>query len=251
MGLPVTFGTLGAGNQLLSLFDTQFTAVADLGYVPCAAGAGPNAITLTPFSNTPNITSYPDLAPGFIFVAAQTSTAQVTLNVNLVGSRNAYKWNGLAACGAGDIVSGGIYRAVPLLALNGGLGGFVVDSVGVNNNAAGIPFIIDGGGSVITTGSKGFLPVPFACTINSWSLLADQSGSISIDILRANNAVPVTSIVGGGTKPNLSSAQFAGLVAPSGWTSTALAANDWLAFTVSGTPTSVTKTTLLLSVSKT
>jgi len=248
--LPVTFATLAAGNEPLSLLDTQFAAVAALGYVPCAASAGPNAIALTPFASTPTITSYPDLAPGFIFVAAAASTGAVTLNVAGVGARNAYKWNGLAACGAGDIVSGEIYRAVPLAALNSGLGGFVIDTAGVNNNIAMLPIIIDGGGSVITTGAKGFLPVPWGCTISTWSVIADQSGSITIDILRANNAVPSASIVGGGTKPTLSSAQFAGLVAPSGWTSTGLAANDWLGFSVS-TVATVTRVTLSLQLAKT
>ncbi|GAI77252.1 unnamed protein product, partial [marine sediment metagenome] len=45
-----------------------------------------------------------------------------------------------------------------------------------------ITFIIDGGGSAITTGEKGHLRIPFACTINRVTMLADQSGSIVVDI---------------------------------------------------------------------
>jgi hypothetical protein len=41
---------------------------------------------------------------------------------------------------------------------------------------------IDGGGSAITTGVKGDLYVPFSITLTSVTLLADQSGSIVIDI---------------------------------------------------------------------
>jgi len=46
----------------------------------------------------------------------------------------------------------------------------------------GINFVIDGGGSAITTGIKGDIELPFAGTITSVRLLADQSGSIVVDI---------------------------------------------------------------------
>jgi hypothetical protein len=248
VGLPVIFATLPGGNQPLSLFDTQFAAVSALGAVPCAA-AGQNTIALTPFANTPTIASYPDLQPSFVFAAAQTSNGSVTINASLVGARNAYKWNGLQQCGSGDIVAGFVYRATPLAALNGGLGGFVVDAIGVNNNAVDFEVVIDGGGSPIATGPKGFFRIPYGCTIATWSVIADQSGSISIDILRTNGAIPITSIVGGGTKPNLTAQQFVGPTAPVGWTSTTLAPNDYLGITVSSAAT-VTRVTLILSLLK-
>lgn len=247
MPLPITFAIL-TNPQQLSVIDTQFAAVAALGAIPCTA-TGTNSLALTPFANTPTISSYPDLQPSFVFVAPQTSTGAVTINVNAVGARNAYKWNGQQACGAGDILQNGIYRATPLLALNAGAGGFVVDAIGVNNNLADIEFQIDGGGSVITTGIKGYLKVPWAGSLVFWTLIADQSGTISVDILRANAAVPTVSMVGGGTKPNLAAAQILGS-APSGWTSTSLAANDWLGFQITGSVTSVTRITVDLAVSK-
>jgi len=45
-----------------------------------------------------------------------------------------------------------------------------------------ITFIIDGGGSAITTGEKGHVEIPFKCEIQQVTLLADQSGAIKIDI---------------------------------------------------------------------
>jgi hypothetical protein len=45
-----------------------------------------------------------------------------------------------------------------------------------------IEFIIDGGGSTITTGIKGDIEIPFDCTIYSATLLADQDGAIKVDI---------------------------------------------------------------------
>ena len=46
----------------------------------------------------------------------------------------------------------------------------------------GIEFIIDGGGATITTGVKGDIEVPFACTITAARMFADQSGSITVSI---------------------------------------------------------------------
>jgi hypothetical protein len=246
MSLPVTFATLAAGNQPLSLFDTEFAAVAALGYIPCAASAGPNNIALTPFAS---------VAPGFVFAAAATSTGAVTLNVSGVGARNGYKWNGLQPANAGDIVSAGIYKAVPLQALNGGSGGFVIDSMGIGppgaigafNNGA-LEFVIDGGGSAITTGNKGSLYVPFAGIVIAWRVIADQSGSAQVDVLRANFAVPSVSMVGGGTKPNLTASQLNQAV-PSGWTSTTFVAGDFISFNVTSAAT-VTRITVVLEYAK-
>ncbi len=247
MPLPVIFGAITAATDPLSLLDTNYNAVAALGSIPCTA-TGQNTIALAPGTNTPTISSYPDLAPSFVFAAAQTSNGAVTINVNGVGARNAYKWNGAQQCGAGDIVAGSVYRATPLLALNGGVGGFVVDSIGVNNNQLAIEFVIDGGGSAITTGNKGQIYIPFACFINAWQIIADQSGSIAVDILRANLAVPITSIVGAGNKPALTAQQIA-VATPSGWTSVAFAVDDFIAFSVASVAT-VTRVTVSLRVSK-
>jgi hypothetical protein len=128
LALPVTFTNLSAGNQPLSLFDTQFAAVAALGVIPCSA-SGQNAIVLTPNANTPTISGYTDLAPSFSFAAAQTSSTTVTINVAGIGARNAYRNNGLTQCAANDLVAGNVYKATFLSALNTGAGGFVVDVI--------------------------------------------------------------------------------------------------------------------------
>lgn len=110
---------------------------------------------------------------------------------------------------------------------------------------------ISGGGGVITSGNKGWLRIPCNATITNWEILADQSGSITVDILRANAAFPSSSIVGvGGNAPSLSSAQFAQAV-PSSWTSTSLAAGDFVAFDVTGSPSSVTQVTVVLTCTRT
>ena len=122
-----------------------------------------------------------------------------------------------------------------------------VTSAGV----ATITFVIDGGGSVITTGTKGYIEVPFACTVSQWTLLADTSGSITVDIYNdayANYGTN-TSMVGGGTKPTIS-ASTKGQSAPSSWTTTAIAAGNIIGFNVA-TISTCTRVTIALKVTRT
>jgi hypothetical protein len=50
---------------------------------------------------------------------------------------------------------------------------------------SGAGFLLDGGGTAITTGIKGDLPpMPFAGTITGYAILADQSGSITVQLWR-------------------------------------------------------------------
>jgi len=58
-----------------------------------------------------------------------------------------------------------------------------------NQKVATIIFIIDGGASAITTGEKGHLEIPFACTIQQVTMLADQSGSIVVDIWKLGSEI--------------------------------------------------------------
>lgn len=114
----------------------------------------------------------------------------------------------------------------------------------------GINFVIDGGGSVITAGIKGRIKVPFPARVVAWAVQGDQSGSVAVDVLRAPESAPTTyaSLVGAGTKPNLTSQQASGLQVPTGWTSVVIATGDWLRFDVTGSPGSVTNATICLEL---
>lgn len=90
------------------------------------------------------------------------------------------------------------------------------------NHTMGIT--VDGGISTPTTGSKGFVTIPFSGTLTHWYLAADASGSAVIDIKRSGS-----SIVGAGNKPTLSSAQ-SGNAAIASWTSVAISAGDIIEF---------------------
>ena len=104
---------------------------------------------------------------------------------------------------------------------------------------------IDGGGSTITTGTKGYVVVPFSCTIQNWSVVADQPGSITIDVWKHSSVPTALNTITGSAKPLLSSAQLAVAQPVTGW-STAVNANDVVAFNVDSAST-VTRATLTIA----
>lgn len=112
-----------------------------------------------------------------------------------------------------------------------------------------ITFIIDGGGVTITTGIKGDLEIPFACTIVAATLLADQSGSIVIDIWKdtyANYPPTVADTITASAKPTISTATKSQDTTLTGWT-TAITAGDTLRFNVDSV-TTIQRVTLSLKV---
>lgn len=115
-----------------------------------------------------------------------------------------------------------------------------------------ITFIIDGGGSAITTGQKGHLRIPFACTISRVTMLADQSGSIVVDIWKDtyNNFPPTDAdSIAASAVPTITTAQKSEDSTLTGWT-TALSADDILAFNVDSC-TTITRVIISLKVVKT
>ena len=112
-----------------------------------------------------------------------------------------------------------------------------------------IDMIIDGGGSTITTGVKGYISFPVAATITGARTLADQSGSIVIDVWKdtyANYPPTVADTITASAKPTLSSAIKANDTTLTGWT-TSIAAGDVLGFKVDSA-TTVTRVILQLTV---
>lgn len=114
-----------------------------------------------------------------------------------------------------------------------------------------VEFVIEGGGSTITTGIKGDLEVPFGCTIVRATLLADQTGSIVVDIWKdayANFPPTGTDSITASAKPTLSSAAKSQDSTLTGWT-TLINAGDILRFNVDSV-TTITRVTLSLKVSR-
>jgi hypothetical protein len=122
---------------------------------------------------------------------------------------------------------------------------------GTKPKVTAITFIIDGGGSAITTGEKGHLEIPFACTIQRVTILADQSGSIVVDIWKdtyANFPPTDADSITASAPPTISSAQKAQDSTLTGWTKS-IAAGDILAFNVDSC-TTITRVMISLKVAK-
>jgi hypothetical protein len=115
-----------------------------------------------------------------------------------------------------------------------------------------ITYVIDGGGVAITTGEKGDLEIPFACTITAATLLADQAGSIVVDIWKdtyANAPPTVADTITASAKPTLSTADKSQDTTLTGWTTT-VNAGDVLRFKVDSA-TTVQRVTLSLKITRT
>jgi hypothetical protein len=159
---------------------------------------------------------------------------------------------GQTTCAKGDLFQGSGSNTVGKLTVGTNNYILVADSsqsTGAKwaSDVVAIPFIIDGGGSAITTGQKGHIEIPFACTITGWTLLADQSGSITIDTWKDTygNFPPTVADTMWGTKPALSSAQKAQATG----LSIAVTAGDIIAYNVDSA-TTVTRVTLSFTATK-
>lgn len=114
-----------------------------------------------------------------------------------------------------------------------------------------IGITIDGGGSAITTGVKGYIEAPFSGTITGWTITADQSGSCVVDVWKdtyANYPPTVADTIAGSEKPTLSSAIKNQDLSLSSWT-TSVTKGDVLGFNVDSAAT-VTRVTVSLRITK-
>jgi len=137
---------------------------------------------------------------------------------------------------------------IPIADENGKLDSWIT----ATNNDASIEFLIDGSGSAITTGVKGDLEVPFNCTINSATLLADQTGSIVIDIWKDSytNYPPTDEdSITASTPPTITNGIKSQDTTLTGWNKT-LTKGETLRFNVDSCST-ITRVLLSLKVDKT
>lgn len=119
-----------------------------------------------------------------------------------------------------------------------------------------IEFVIDGGGAVLTTGLKGYIEVPWNCVVQRVTTLADQSGSVVVDIFKCTYSAfapgthPVSSDkITASAPPTVASNVKAQDSTLTGWTTT-FSAGDILAFNINSV-TTVQRVTVSLRVVKT
>lgn len=132
-----------------------------------------------------------------------------------------------------------------------GMNGQGMGSVGSGTQGSSIEIIIDGSELPITAGIKGDIEVPFDGTINKVVLLADQVGSIVVDIWEdtySNYPPTVADSIVAAAKPTLSGANKYSDSVLTGWT-TALTKGNTLRFNVDSAST-VTRVLVSLSITK-
>lgn len=117
----------------------------------------------------------------------------------------------------------------------------------VASTTRGLGIIIDGFGSPITTGIKAYLQIPMACSISGVTLLADQVGSVVVDIWKdtyANYPPTVADSITAATPPTLVAALAYEDTTLPGW-SVVVAADEVLGFRVNSVAT-ITRLTVQL-----
>lgn len=105
-----------------------------------------------------------------------------------------------------------------------------------------------GGGSALATGNVACNQVPYSGTITAYSMIADQSGSVAVDIWKRNNVTPtIVNTITASAKPTLSSASSNyGNTTLTGWT-TSVAANDVFCYHIDSVST-ITWLTVILFI---
>lgn len=121
----------------------------------------------------------------------------------------------------------------------------------LKSNVDTIQFVIDGGGTTITTGIKGDAYVKRNCTVTGWTVMADQSGAIVVDVWNqtyASYPPTVTQTITGSEKPTITASGVKGQdLTLTTWTTTALVAGTTLRFNVDSV-TSITRATIVIHV---
>ena len=114
-----------------------------------------------------------------------------------------------------------------------------------------INFVIDGGGSAITTGVKGDIEIGFDCIITACRVLPDQSGSIVVDIWKdtyANYPPTDADTITSSTPPTVTATTKSEDTTLTSWTTT-ISAGDILRFNVDSV-TTIERVTISLTVER-
>lgn len=222
-GLPISTGVSGLGVNVATFLATPSSANL------AAALTDETGSGAVVFGTSPTLTT-PTISTSFTFDSVTVTALSGSDTTIMTGTAGT---NGNVAIfnADGDIVDGGVAPATLSSSIN---------------------FIIDGGGSAITTGVKGYVQIDFDCTIDSVTLLADQTGSIVVDIWNdtyANYPPTDADSITASAVPTISSATKSTDATLTGWT-TSISAGDILGFNVDSI-TTCERVTLVLKVTRT
>lgn len=251
--LPVANG----GTNASAALNNNRVMVSSSGTITEATAITANRAIVSNASGIPVHATTTDTEIGY--VNGVTSAIQTQINAKQASDATltalaAYNTNGVICQTAADTFSGRtITGGVGTTVTNGdGVAGNPTITASTNAIISSIGITIDGGGSAITTGVKGYIEVPYACTIVRATTLADVSGSIVIDVWKdtyANYPPTVADTITASAKPTISSATKAQDSTLTGWT-TSVSAGDIIGFNVDSC-TTITRAHLILKVNRT
>lgn len=198
-----------------------------------------------------------------------------TLNVDGLGAKQIRKLYGTNVA-SGALLTGGVYvfvydstddawivHSIAAINIGGDLSAIealsgtgvpwrtAAETWALDDGSVAINFVIGDGVNVITTGIKGDFVIPFAGTITEAWLLADQTGSIVLDLLKDSYAnAPPTGVdtITASAKPTLSAAAKSKDTTLTDWI-TSITADDIIRVTVDSI-TTCTRVTLTLIVER-
>jgi hypothetical protein len=229
--------------------DTSGNGITQLtGDVTAGPGTGSQAATIAndavTYAKIQNISATSRILGRRTAGAGDVEENTLTQILDFVGSaaqgdilyRNAADWVRLAAGTSGQLLKTAGAGANPLWA-------DVISTIGIT---------IDGGGSAITTGVKGYIRIPFSGVIVKATMLADQSGSAVVDVWKDTyaNYPPVDAdSITAAAPPTISAAIKSEDATLTGWTTT-VTAGDTFGFNVDSAAT-ITRLTLILDIRRT
>lgn len=270
-----TFDTAGAGN---SFSINSLAATANTGTGAVVRATSPTLVT--PALGTPTS----GVATNLTGTASGLTSGNVTTNANLTGPitsvGNATSVASQTGTGSTFVMNTSPALVTPALGTpasgvltncTGTASGLTAGNVTTNANLTGqvtsvgnattigtnyrylnVPIVIDGGGVAITTGIKGDTCIDVTGTIDRVTMLADQTGSIVIDIWKdtyANYPPTVADTITASALPTISSSNKSQDSTLTGWT-TSVTAGDTLRFNVNSV-TTITRVTLILRILRT
>jgi hypothetical protein len=237
-----------------------------IGFAPIVTVASASTVNLGALSSnvalitgTVTITSFGSTAlSGYMYFLSFASALTLTNSASLVlpGAANITTAAGdtcfVICSGSGNWTVSSYQRASGIVIVPQTMAVMPTDAI-----TGSIEFVMSGSGIAIPTGLQGWLQVPFPGTIQSVTLLADQTGSITVDIWKCSfsqyapgtHPVVADSICAGDV-PAISSASKSTDASLVGWTTT-INSGDILAFNVKVAAVNITQCLVSLKILKT